>query len=56
MTNANDIMRGLIEAGIPPIVAMTQPPWQYLELDTGHWPMFSAPEELSEMLISLLGR
>ena len=53
---ACDDMRGLVGAGIPPIVAMTQPPWRYLELDTGHWPMFSAPEELAAMLISLADR
>lgn len=54
---ACDDVRGLVAAGVPPIVAMTEAPWRYLELDTGHWPMFSAPDELAEMLgILALGR
>ncbi len=32
---------------------LTKPGWQVLELPTGHWPMFSRPRELAEMLISL---
>jgi pimeloyl-ACP methyl ester carboxylesterase len=52
---ACDDVRGLVGAGIPPIVAMTQPPWRYLELDTGHWPMFSAPDRLAGMLADLAG-
>ncbi len=50
---ACDDMRGLIAAGVPQIVAMTAAPWRYLEIDTGHWPMFSAPCELAELLASL---
>jgi pimeloyl-ACP methyl ester carboxylesterase len=50
---ACDDVRGLVAAGIPPIVAMTQPPWRYLELATGHWPMFSAPGELAEALLTI---
>jgi pimeloyl-ACP methyl ester carboxylesterase len=45
--------RGLIAAGIPQIVAITKPPWRVLELQTGHWPMLSAPAELAEMLDQL---
>jgi hypothetical protein len=47
-------MRGLIAAGVPQIAAMAAPPWHYLELDTGHWPMFSAPVALAEMLDGLI--
>jgi pimeloyl-ACP methyl ester carboxylesterase len=43
-------MRGLIAAGVPQIMLVTQPPWRYEELDTGHWPMFSAPRELATLL------
>ena len=50
---ACDEMRGLVAAGVPQIAAMTAPPWHYLELETGHWPMFSAPGELVEMLDGL---
>jgi pimeloyl-ACP methyl ester carboxylesterase len=51
---ACDDMRGLIAAGVPQIAAMTAPPWHYLELDTGHWPMFSAPDALADMLDGLV--
>jgi hypothetical protein len=50
---ACDEMRGLVAAGVPQIAAMAAPPWHYLELETGHWPMFSAPAELAEMLDGL---
>jgi pimeloyl-ACP methyl ester carboxylesterase len=43
-------MRGMVAAGVPQIAVMASPPWHYLELDTGHWPMFSAPTQLAEML------
>lgn len=32
---------------------LAKPGWQVLELPTGHWPMFSKPQELAEMLASL---
>ena len=50
---ACDDMRGLIAAGVPQIAVMAAPPWHYLELETGHWPMFSAPGALAEMLDGL---
>ena len=50
---ACDEMRGLVAAGVPQIAFMAAPPWHYLELETGHWPMFSAPAELAEMLDGL---
>lgn len=51
---ACDEMRGLVAAGVPQIAAMAAPPWHYLELETGHWPMFSAPGELAELLDGLV--
>ncbi len=51
---ACDEMRGLVAAGVPQLAFMAAPPWQYLELDTGHWPMFSAPAELGDMLDGLV--
>jgi pimeloyl-ACP methyl ester carboxylesterase len=27
--------------------------WQLIEMNTGHWPMFSAPEELAQILLTL---
>lgn len=47
---ACDDMRGLIAAGVPEIVALTAPPWEYQELQTGHWPMLSAPDAMAEAL------
>jgi pimeloyl-ACP methyl ester carboxylesterase len=32
---------------------LTAPGWQFVELPTGHWPMFSQPRELAELLASL---
>jgi pimeloyl-ACP methyl ester carboxylesterase len=46
-------VRGMVAPGVPPIVAMTRPPWHYLELETGHWPMFSEAAALAELLAGL---
>ena len=51
---ACDDIRGLVAAGVPQIAALAAPPWHYLELETGHWPMFSAPVALAEMLDGLV--
>jgi pimeloyl-ACP methyl ester carboxylesterase len=32
---------------------LAKPGWQVVELPTGHWPMFSRPRELAELLASL---
>jgi pimeloyl-ACP methyl ester carboxylesterase len=32
---------------------LTEPGWQFVELPTGHWPMFSRPRELAELLATL---
>ena len=32
---------------------LAAPGWQFIELPTGHWPMFSRPRELAELLGSL---
>jgi hypothetical protein len=29
------------------------PTWRFLELPTGHWPMFSRPEDLADLLLNL---
>jgi pimeloyl-ACP methyl ester carboxylesterase len=34
--------------------ALAEPGWQFIELPTGHWPMFSRPRELAELLGSLV--
>ena len=47
---ACDDMRGMVAAGVPEILPYTTSPWHYVELATGHWPMFSAPEALADLL------
>jgi hypothetical protein len=27
--------------------------WRFVEVPTGHWPMFSRPEDLAELLLGL---
>jgi len=34
-------------------ITLTEPGWQFIEFPTGHWPMFSRPRELAELLASL---
>ncbi len=43
----------LIASGHPWFTEMAGPEWQFSELPTGHWPMFSKPRELAELLGSL---
>lgn len=50
---ACDDVRGLAEAGVPEITQFQQPPWQWIEMQTGHWPMFSTPDALADILDSL---
>jgi len=41
----------LIAAGHPWGRAMAGPEWSFVELPTGHWPMFSRPDDLADRLI-----
>ncbi|MER8236473.1 alpha/beta hydrolase [Streptomyces sp. NPDC094049] len=41
---------GLLDAGVPMLAYLTQPPWRRFDLPTGHWPMLSAPAELADIL------
>lgn len=43
-------VRRMAEAGHPWGRAMIGPEWRYVELPTGHWPMFSEPEKLAGIL------
>jgi pimeloyl-ACP methyl ester carboxylesterase len=43
-------VRELIAAGHPWFAEMAGPQWSFLELPTGHWPMFSVPGPLAELL------
>jgi pimeloyl-ACP methyl ester carboxylesterase len=39
--------KGLLDAGVPMLAYLNQPPWRRFDLPTGHWPMLSAPTELA---------
>lgn len=43
----------LIEAYPAVCSELTKPGWQALELPTGHWPMFSRPRDLADLLARL---
>ena len=43
-------VRELIATGHPWFAELARPGWSFLELPTGHWPMFSVPEELATLL------
>ena len=45
-----DLVRQMIADGHPWFAALGGPEWSFRELPTGHWPMFSAPEELATLL------
>lgn len=48
-------MRGLIESGHPLGQLMSGPEWSFVELPTGHWPMFSVPDQLAALLHDAAG-
>ncbi|MFJ5680549.1 alpha/beta fold hydrolase [Streptomyces sp. NPDC093097] len=40
----------LLEAGVPMLAFLSQPPWRRFDLATGHWPMLSAATALADVL------
>ncbi|TDB73209.1 alpha/beta fold hydrolase [Micromonospora sp. KC721] len=42
--------KNLLDAGVPMLAFLHQPPWRRFDLSTGHWPMLSAPAELAHVL------
>ena len=46
-------VQGLIDAYPALCSELTTPGWQVIEFPTGHWPMFSRPHDLAELLESL---
>ena len=40
-----------LEEAVPPLAAFLTPQWRRLDLATGHWPMLSAPDDLSTKLL-----
>ena len=45
-----DQVRRMIADGHPWFAALGGPEWSFQELPTGHWPMFSVPEDLAALL------
>jgi pimeloyl-ACP methyl ester carboxylesterase len=43
-------VQGMVAAYPAVCSELTKPGWQVLELPTGHWPMFSRPRELAQLL------
>jgi pimeloyl-ACP methyl ester carboxylesterase len=43
-----------LEKLIPKLASFLDPSWRRYELETGHWPMLSAPEELTAQLLKAL--
>ena len=48
-----DQVQQMIASNNPLFREMAGPNWRFVELPTGHWPMFSRPDDLAELLLSL---
>jgi pimeloyl-ACP methyl ester carboxylesterase len=46
-------VREMIAAGHPWFAELAGPRWSFLELPTGHWPMFSVPGPLASLLLQV---
>ncbi len=46
-------VRKMIAEGHPWFAELASPQWSFLELPTGHWPMFSVPDRLAGLLHDL---
>jgi pimeloyl-ACP methyl ester carboxylesterase len=45
-----DQVQEAIASGDPLFRELSGPNWQFIELPTGHWPMFSRPDDLADLL------
>jgi pimeloyl-ACP methyl ester carboxylesterase len=48
-----DQVRQMIASDNPLFRELAGPEWRFAELPTGHWPMFSRPDDLAELLLDL---
>jgi hypothetical protein len=48
---SHEKLRELIGSGNPLFRPLSGPNWRFVESPTGHWPMFSRPDDLAEVLI-----
>jgi pimeloyl-ACP methyl ester carboxylesterase len=46
-------VRTIIDSGNPVFREMASPSWRFVELPTGHYPMFSRPEDLASVLLHI---
>jgi hypothetical protein len=46
-------VRGMVSSGNSLFREFAGPEWRFVELPTGHWSMFSRPDDLSELLLDL---
>ena len=46
--------KALLDAGVPMLAFLNQPPWRRFDLPTGHWPMLSAPTDLADTLDAIV--
>ena len=53
VTEADKTLKRMIADGHPWFTALGGPEWSFQELPTGHWPMFSRPDDLAELLIDI---
>jgi hypothetical protein len=49
-----DQVQEMIASGDPLFRELDGPEWRFVELPTGHYPMFSRPEDLARLLLDLL--
>jgi hypothetical protein len=47
-------VQAIIDSGNPVFREMASPNWRFVELPTGHYPMFSRPDDLAVVLLELL--
>ena len=51
-TTTSQQVRQLLESGNALFQELSGPHWTFIDLPTGHWPMFSKPRELSDLLLA----
>jgi pimeloyl-ACP methyl ester carboxylesterase len=50
-TTSPQQVKQIVESGNPMFKELAGPEWTFTELRTGHWPMFSKPRELADILL-----
>jgi pimeloyl-ACP methyl ester carboxylesterase len=46
-------VRAIVDSGNPVFRELSRPNWRFVELPTGHYPMFSRPDDLAAVLLDL---